>query len=64
MNNIMNLHTERQVRRKARAKGVTLCRSGFHKWKAVTERRFDVRQGQLITTERCTRCPEERTRLS
>ena len=26
--------------------------------------RFDVKQGRLVSTERCTRCGEERTRLS
>lgn len=41
-----------------------LCASGFHKWKALPERRFDVRQGKLITAERCERCGKIRTRLS
>jgi len=26
-------------------KGNTLCRSGFHKWKLIKERQFDVKQG-------------------
>jgi hypothetical protein len=46
-----------------RAEGKTLCGSGFHKWKLVTERRFDVKQGRLVSVERCTRCGEERTKL-
>jgi hypothetical protein len=46
-----------------RAHGKTLCRSGFHKWEVVTERRFDVKQGKLVTVERCTRCRIERQRL-
>ena len=27
-------------------KGKTLCKSGFHKWKIVQEKQFDVQQGQ------------------
>ena len=64
MNNVINLYTIRNARLHERAKGVTLCRSGFHKWKTVTDGRFDVRQGKLITVQRCTRCDEERTRLT
>jgi len=63
MNNVINLRTVRNARLQARAKGVTLCRSGFHKWKTVTDGRFDVRQGKLIT-QRCIRCEQERTRLT
>lgn len=39
-----------------RAKGVTLCRRGFHKWEIVQEKQFDVRQGRLVTVLRCRRC--------
>jgi len=42
-------------------KGKTLCRSGFHKWKIVTEKRFDVKQGKLVTLSRCERCGKEKT---
>ncbi len=49
--------------RRARADRQTLCRSGFHKWQLVTDRRFDVKQGKLLTAERCRRCGEQRTRL-
>lgn len=45
------------------AEGKTLCRSGFHKWQVVAERRFDVKRGKLVTVERCVRCGEERMRL-
>jgi len=61
--NIINLHTVRQARLQERAKGITLCGSGFHKWKVDTETRFDVKQGKLMTTQRCTRCNETRTKL-
>ena len=64
MSNVVNLHTERKARLQARAKGVTLCHSGFHKWKPVAGQRFDVRHGKLLSTERCLRCNEERTRLT
>ena len=60
MTNVIKLRTVVQTR----AEGQTLCRSGFHKWKPVTGQRFDVRQGKLLTVERCARCREERTRLT
>ena len=63
MNNIINLQTHRKARLQTRAKGVTLCQTGFHKWKPVAGQRFDVRQGRLLHSERCQRCNEERTRL-
>lgn len=61
---ITNLQTFRRARLQARSKAITLCQSGFHKWKSVPEQRFDVRQGKLITTERCQHCNQERTRLT
>lgn len=42
-------------------KGKSLCRSGFHKWKIVTKKRFDVKQGKLVTLSRCERCKKEKT---
>jgi hypothetical protein len=45
-----------------RAEGKTLCTSGFHKWELLNERRFDVKQGKLVSTERCKRCGVERTK--
>ncbi len=46
-----------------KAEGRTLCKSGFHKWKIVTERKFDVKSGKLVTLLRCARCGEEKTKL-
>ena len=43
-----------------KTKGKTLCKNGFHKWKIVNERRFDVKQGQLVTEYRCSRCAATR----
>lgn len=64
MNNIINLTTARRERLHERAKGVTLCRSGFHKWETLTDQRFDVRQGKLITVQRCIRCEQARVKLT
>ncbi len=50
--------------KRARAERKTLCTSGFHKWQTLDERRFDVKQGKLVTTERCVRCAVQRNRLS
>jgi hypothetical protein len=41
-------------------KGKTLCRSGFHKWLIVTEKKFDVKQGKLVTVYRCKRCGKQK----
>lgn len=44
-------------------KGKSLCRDGFHKWKVVTEQKFDVKQGKLVTLLKCERCGKEKTEL-
>lgn len=41
-------------------KGKTLCREGFHKWEIVTEHKFDVKQGKLITVYACMRCGKQK----
>lgn len=63
MSNVIKLDSVRRSRLQDRAKALTLCGSGFHKWKIVIDTHFDVRQGKLVTTERCVRCHEERTVL-
>ncbi len=60
MSNVISL---KKVKRK-RAEGKTLCSSGFHKWLVLTERRFDVKQGKLVTLQRCQRCGVERSALT
>ena len=60
MSNVINLRKAKQKR----AEGKTLCSSGFHKWSVSSERRFDVKQGKLVSLERCLRCKQERTRLT
>ncbi|HEB83347.1 MAG TPA: hypothetical protein ENJ11_10845 [Gammaproteobacteria bacterium] len=42
-------------------KGKSLCRSGFHKWKILTEKKFDVKQGRLVTVFQCSRCGKTKT---
>ncbi len=42
-------------------KGKTLCRSGFHKWRIVQEKQFDVKQGKLVTLFQCSRCGKTRS---
>ena len=44
-------------------RGKTLCLNNFHKWLIVSERKFDVRQGRLVTLYRCARCGKEKTEL-
>ncbi|KZY28877.1 hypothetical protein A3752_10985 [Oleiphilus sp. HI0081] len=41
---------------KAKHKGKTLCKSGFHKWKVISNSKFDVKQGKLVTVSKCQRC--------
>lgn len=60
MSNVINLKKAKQKR----AEGKTLCTSGFHKWELLSGPRFDVKQGRLVSTERCQRCGEERIKLS
>jgi len=60
MSNVINLRKAKQKR----AEGKTLCGSGFHKWEVLNERRFDVKQGKLVSMERCLRCKQERARLT
>ena len=45
---------------KQKNKGKTLCKSGFHKWTIETENQFDVKQGKLVTMEKCSRCGKVR----
>jgi hypothetical protein len=47
---------------KERHKGNTLCRRGFHKWILESEKKFDVKQGRLVTAWRCQRCGKTKTK--
>jgi hypothetical protein len=48
---------------KEKNKGKTLCLHGHHKWRVVTEKKFDVKRGRLVTVLRCERCGEEKITL-
>ena len=48
---------------KEKHRGKTLCKHGHHKWKVVSNRKFDVKQGKLVTLYRCERCDKEKTEL-
>jgi hypothetical protein len=50
--------------KRARADAKVLCTSGFHRWRTQTEQRFDVKQGKLVSSERCKRCGTVRNKLS
>ena len=45
-------------RKKKPRKG--LCQHGYHKWQVVTESRFDVKQGKLVTVYQCQRCGKQK----
>ena len=53
--------SQKSVRRKQKADGITLCRRGFHKWQIDQNKQFDVKQGKLVTIRRCIRCGETKT---
>ncbi|MDH5386911.1 MAG: hypothetical protein OEY06_00515 [Gammaproteobacteria bacterium] len=44
-------------------KGKFLCQSGHHKWQIDQERKFDVKQGRLVTLYRCARCTARKTEV-
>jgi len=48
---------------KEKARGRTLCGSGFHKWRIDNKKQFDVKQGRLVTIHRCERCGETKSTL-
>jgi hypothetical protein len=57
-----NVVSIRKVKRR-RAEEKTLCDAGFHKWKSISDSKFDVKQGKLVTPQRCARCGNERVKL-
>lgn len=46
-----------------RHRGKSLCKSGFHKWEALSGTPFDVKRGRLVTRYRCARCGAIRTEV-
>jgi len=49
---------------KEKAKAVTLCRHGHHKWAVDPKKQFDVKSGKLVTLWRCQRCEATKTTLT
>lgn len=43
-------------------KGKSLCREGFHKWKVDVAKKFDVKQGRLVTEYVCERCGKRKVK--
>lgn len=41
-------------------KGRSLCVHGYHKWEVLSENKFDVKAGKLVTAYRCKRCGKTR----
>lgn len=60
MSDVRSLDAARKRRRKQKASGKTLCRSGRHKWAVDPQPQFDVKQGRLVTRYKCERCGETR----
>ena len=48
---------------KEKHRGKTLCLRNFHRWRIESERRFDVKQGRLVTVYRCERCGKRKHEL-
>ena len=59
-----DLNKYRKKQRKERGSGNALCRSGFHKWQDVDKKQFDVKQGRLVSVQRCSRCNATRTQVT
>ena len=61
MSEVVSLQKHKQALLKKKGKQSTLCGNGFHSWAVVTENRFDVKQGKLVTEYRCKRCGASRS---
>jgi len=59
-----NLDKYRKTKRTDRARGRTLCQRGFHKWQFDGNKQFDVKQGKLVSVERCERCGASRNHIA
>lgn len=51
-------------KKKAAARKSVLCLNNHHRWKVSKQNQFDVKQGKLVTIEKCTRCAKTRTVLT
>ena len=69
MSNILRFDALQRKKKKTeklreKAKGRTMCDNNHHKWVVEKAPRFDVKQGKLVTVERCSRCDATRKRLT
>jgi hypothetical protein len=64
MSQATNINKFRKARAQDKAKGKTLCASGFHKWQDDAKKQFDVQQGRLVSRKICARCGISKTTLS
>lgn len=48
---------------KQKHRGKTLCLNNLHRWKIVTNKKFDVKLGRLVTVLKCERCGKEKMEL-
>jgi len=46
--------------KKPQRKKLGMCQHGFHDWVIFQGKKFDVRQGKLVTVFRCSRCGAEK----
>ncbi|MFK7912512.1 MAG: hypothetical protein AB8B93_01245 [Pseudomonadales bacterium] len=51
----------KKQRQQDKAKHITLCKRGFHKWDIDQAKQFDVKQGRLVTVHRCIHCGATKT---
>jgi len=53
---MINVVPFRKPKPSEKARGKTLCREGFHKWRVWQDKQFDVKLGRLVTVYVCARC--------
>jgi len=46
--------------KKPAVKKLGLCQHGHHKWKVVTDNKFDSKQGKLVTVYKCSNCGKQK----
>ena len=54
---------QEKAARRRRARGLTLCRAGRHRWAVDNSLPFDVAGGKLVTRRRCRHCGKTRVDL-
>ena len=60
MAKVVSLKSHKQKVAKEKSKG--LCRHGFHKWKILQEKRFEVSEGKLVTVYQCEHCKKQKVK--